>query len=142
MIPLPPRIYAYAAVAVVIAGLALALKVQSNRLETMQLKYSAANSENKSNLVTINAQANALDEWKKLGFTYEQMAIFVANAKERERAYNAVFSENKMLKEKDRALPDCVKLLQTSLKLCPGRYVSLRNAAAGNNAGPGAGASH
>lgn len=136
MIPLPPRIYIYGALALLVCGLCIALKVQGSRLETAKLKLSAANAANTTNLVTINAQANALDQWKKLGRTPEQMAVFIANATERERAYNAVFAENRMLKESDRALPECVELLKMRIdKLCPGRAFILRDLANKNDHG-------
>lgn len=106
--------------------------------DAVKSQLETATDANRSNLVTINAQANALDQWKKLGRSPAEVAAIVANARQREETYNAVFAENVALKAKDKALPECIRLLSMRIdRLCPGRAVSLRNLAAGQGNGAG-----
>lgn len=88
---------------------------------------------NASNVTTIDTQARALAKWAALGRTPEQLQQLVATAIEREETYERIAKENSALRAKDRNLPDCLRLLQISLReRCPGRALILRQYESGH----------
>lgn len=98
--------------------------------DAVQAQLDTAVDANQSQATTIDTQTRALAKWAALGKTPEQLQQLVTVAHEREKTYEQIAKENSALKAKDRNLPDCIRLLQISLReRCPGRALVLRRAA-------------
>ncbi len=82
---------------------------------------------NKSNQKTIDAQGKALDQWMQLGASPEEVAGLVAKANTFAGQLADAMTENAKMKEKDRANPECEKLLRVDFqRVCPNRARILR----------------
>lgn len=126
--------YALGAVALAFVGLATFAGCEHRRADANEAIAAAAESArdtaidaNKSNTATIDAQNKALDKWMALGSSPEEVAGLVAQAKGFVDQLAGVIVENAKLKEKDRANPECDKLLHVDFqRVCPNRARVLR----------------
>lgn len=140
---MPGRLYAYAAAAVAFALLAWYAHGEHARAEEWHEKAVVAAAANTSNLDTITAQTKALDAWKTLAATPEDLSRIVSQTKAESLRVAQLLKDAKRAKEQDYALPECMALLRTSLmRTCPAISAGLRKLATsadgdGGSAGAG-----
>jgi len=85
---------------------------------------------NNSNVVTIQAQRKALDEWKKLATrAADTIKEATANAKQSAQDLERLRRENRLLRD---TTPECTQVLRTNISAaCPGVDLGLRKLTVG-----------
>jgi hypothetical protein len=98
--------------------------------DEVQIQLDEAVKANKSNVVTIEKQTKALDEWKKLAtMASDTIKEATANAKQSAQDLERLRRENRLLRD---TTPECTQVLRTNISAaCPGVDLGLRKLTAG-----------
>lgn len=128
MISLTPlRLYAYAGIAIAFLAVLGYAKWQHHAAQSARAERDALKGQlgtvvdaNASLTTTVEAQDAALKRWAALGLSPADAAAAIASAKSAQESANEAWGQLAALKDKDRALPDCIALLKISLRRrCP-----------------------
>lgn len=92
-----------------------------------------ARAANASNIVTIDTQAKALEQWKALHKTPEEVSAIVSNARAYVDEIDRLSRQVKFYRERDKSLPECLRLMQIAYSTCPGRTAVLHNFSNGSH---------
>ncbi len=130
---MPLRLYIYGAVLIAFLGLGTfaGCTYKANKKLTVALEL--ARDANRSNIVTLDTQARALEQWKALHKTPEQVLTIVSNAQAYVDEIDRLERQIRLYRDKDKSIDTCVKLLAIKLSTCPGRTAILHNFAHGGN---------
>jgi hypothetical protein len=128
------RLGIYIAVAVAFLGLGGFAGCEHKAAKQLRVDLDTARAANASNIVTLDTQAKALQQWKALHKTPEEVTAIVSNAKAYVDEIDRLSRQIRMYREKDQSIDTCVKLLAVSLSTCPGRTAILHNFAHGGHA--------
>jgi hypothetical protein len=108
------------------------------RADSVEAQLDTATDANASLVTTVQAQDKALKQWAALGISPADAAAAIASAKTAQDSANEAWGRLAALKDKDRALPDCIALLKTSLsRRCPAVADGLLKLSRGHENGSG-----
>jgi hypothetical protein len=102
-------------------------KAAVSRAEALELAKNQAISANASMVDTVEAQSLALQKWANLGQSPDEIRSALGTLTDKQKQLDDLRVENNWLRNKDRALPECVALLKASLsQRCPSIAAGLR----------------